>query len=99
MYLLKRQIALVKFHESRTLTFQKVTFICFNESPLEMMKFAFYFVLKVFFVLKIFKFCPDFCDYVGKRVHEKADVNFKNCDVTNWTTNNYDTDIAQYFFI
>ena len=64
-----------------------------------MMKFDFYFVLKAFFVLKIFKFCPDFCDHVGKRVHEKTDVNFKNCDVTNWTTKNYNTDIAQYFFI
>ena len=30
--------------------------ICFNESPLEMMKNVFYFILKVFFVLKTFKF-------------------------------------------
>ena len=29
-----------------------------NESPLKMMKNAFYFTLKVIFVLKIFKFLP-----------------------------------------
>ena len=34
----------------------KKCFICFNESPLKMMKNAFYFVIKAFFVLKIFKF-------------------------------------------
>ena len=31
-------------------------FICFNESPLQMMKNAFYFILKALFVLKRFKF-------------------------------------------
>ena len=31
-------------------------FISFNESPLKMMKNAFYFVLKALFILKIFKF-------------------------------------------
>ena len=31
-------------------------FICFNENPLNMMKNAFYFILKALFVLKIFKF-------------------------------------------
>ena len=30
------------------------------ESPLKMMKNAFYFTLKALFVLKIFKFCLDF---------------------------------------
>ena len=30
--------------------------ICFNDSPSKMMKNAFYFILKVLFVLKIFKF-------------------------------------------
>ena len=35
----------------------KIRFIlCFNDSPSEMMKNAFYFILKAFFVLKIFKF-------------------------------------------
>ena len=31
-------------------------FFCFNESPLQMMKNAFYFILKALFVLNIFKF-------------------------------------------
>ena len=33
--------------------------ICFNESLSKLMKNAFYFILKVHFVLKIFKFCLD----------------------------------------
>ena len=33
-------------------------FNCFNESPLKMVKSAFYFILKAFFVLKTFKFFP-----------------------------------------
>ena len=40
----------------RTLTFQKDCFICFNESPLQMLKNAFYFILKAFFVPTTFKF-------------------------------------------
>ena len=35
---------------------KKNPFICFNESPLKMMKNAFHFILKVLFVLKIFTF-------------------------------------------
>ena len=35
--------------------FQKKIFICFNDSPSKMMKNAFYFILKVLFVLKMFK--------------------------------------------
>ena len=35
---------------------KKYIFICFNKSPLKMMKNAFYFILKALFVLKIFKF-------------------------------------------
>ena len=34
---------------------KKVGFICFNENPLKMMKNAFYFIIKVFLVLKLFK--------------------------------------------
>ena len=30
-------------------------FFCFNDSPLKVMKYAFYFILKALFVLKIFK--------------------------------------------
>ena len=35
---------------------KKFLFICFNESPLKIMKNAFYFILKALFVLKITKF-------------------------------------------
>ena len=35
---------------------KKVIFICFNESPLKMMKNTFYFILKALCTLKIFKF-------------------------------------------
>ena len=35
---------------------KKVFITCFNDSPLKMMKNAFYFILKAIFVLKIVKF-------------------------------------------
>ena len=35
---------------------KKNSFICFDESPLNMMKNTFYFTIKFLFVLKIFKF-------------------------------------------
>ena len=35
---------------------KRITFICFNENLLKMMKNAFYFILKALFVLKILKF-------------------------------------------
>ena len=35
---------------------KKICFVYFNESPLEMMKNAFYFISKALFDLKIFKF-------------------------------------------
>ena len=41
---------------SRTLLFQIIFFICFNDSPPKMMKNAFYYILKALFVLKIFNF-------------------------------------------
>ena len=34
----------------------KILFVCFHESPLKMMKNAFYLMLEAIFVLKIFKF-------------------------------------------
>ena len=37
-----------------------------KESPLEMMKNAFYFIVKAFFVLKIFKFLSRLFGPVGK---------------------------------
>ena len=41
--------------------------ICFIESPLKMMKNAFYFTLKAPFVHKIFKFLPWLFGHVGKK--------------------------------
>ena len=42
------------------------SFICFNESPLKMMKNAFYFIWKALFVLKIFKFFSWVFGYIEK---------------------------------
>ena len=44
----------------------KILFICFNESPLKIMKNAFYFILKALFVLKIFKYLSRVFGHVGK---------------------------------
>ena len=44
----------------------KIIIIYFNESPLKMMKNAFYFILKALFVHKIFKFLSRLFGYVGK---------------------------------
>ena len=60
------------------------------------MKNAFYFTLKALFALKILDFCSDFFGHVGKRLDEKAKVNFKIYDVINYETNNCNAHIAQY---
>ena len=67
------------------------------ESPLKMMKNAFYFTSKALFVLKIFKFLPWLIGHVAKRLDKKDKVNFKFYDVTAWLTKNCTTHIAQYF--
>ena len=43
---------------------KKIIFICFNESPLKMIKNAFYFIWKALFVSKIFKFLSWIFGYV-----------------------------------
>ena len=58
------------------------------------MKNTSYFILKALFVYKIFKFLSDVFGHVGKRVHKKAKVDPKI--YTTWTTNNYNTHIAQH---
>ena len=45
---------------------KNICVICLIESPLKMMKNAFYFILKALFVLKIFKFLSQLFGYVGK---------------------------------
>ena len=47
---------LLKVGLSPWFSFTKICFICFNESLLKMMKNAFNFILKAFFVLKMLKF-------------------------------------------
>ena len=51
------------------------------------MKNAFYFTLKALFVIKIFKFFSWLFGYVGKRLDEKDQINFKIYDVTTCLTN------------
>ena len=53
----------------------------FKGNPLKIIKTAFYFIIKTIFFFKIIK---------------KARVNFKNYDIINWETNNYNTHIVQY---
>ena len=45
---------------------KKSCVICLIESPLKMMKNAFYFILKTLFVLKIYKFLSRLFGHVGK---------------------------------
>ena len=75
----------------------KKFFVCFNDSPLKMMKNALYFILKALFVLKIFRFlsfwaCREKNDLIGKI----PKLNFKIYNVTAWLTKNYNTHIRQY---
>ena len=67
-----------------------------TESPLKMMKNAFYFTSKALFVLKIFKFFSCLFGHVFKRLDEKDKVSFKFYDVTAWLTNYFNTHITQY---
>ena len=60
-------------------------------SPLKMMKNAFYFTLIALFVLKIFTFLSWLFGYIGKRLDQKAKLNFKIYDFAGWTANNSNT--------
>ena len=66
-----------------------------GESPLKVMKNAFYFKNALFF-LKISKFLSWLFGYVAKRLDKKDKVNFKFYDVIACLTNNCNTNIAQY---
>ena len=61
-----------------------------TESPLKVIKNAFYFASKAFFTLKIFRFLSRFFSHVAKPLA------FKLYSVTAWLTNNCNTHIAQY---
>ena len=60
------------------------------------MKDAFYFILKGFFALKIFKFLSWPFGHVEKRLDWKDKVIFKISDVMNCEINDYHTPITQY---
>ena len=68
-----------------------------TESPLKMMKNAFYIASKALFVLKIFKFLSRLLGRVEKRLNKKDKVSFKFYDTKVRLTKNRNTDIAQYF--
>ena len=67
-----------------------------DESPLKMMKNAFYFTSKALLVLKIFKILSWLFGHVAKRLDKKDKFDFKFYDVTAWLSNNGNTYIAQY---
>ena len=75
---------------------KEIFLICFDESPIKMRKTDFHFTFKAVFILKIFKFCPDFFGHVGKRLDKKAKVDLKFYDVPTWETHNYNTHITQH---
>ena len=63
------------------------------------MKNAFYFVLKVLFVFDIIIFLLCLFGYVEKQLDKKTMVNYKIYDVTYWSTNNCNIEVAQYLKI
>ena len=73
-----------------------IKIICFNDSLSQMMKNAFYFILKDLSGFKIFKFLSWLYAHVKKRLDQKDKDNSETGDVTPWLANNYDTRIAQY---
>ena len=75
---------------------KKVAFVSFNESLSKMMKNAFCCMSKALFVLKVLAFLSRLFWFCRKKLDKKATVKFNFYNVTNWTTNNYDTHIAQY---
>ena len=74
---------------------QKACYYLLQWKPFKMMKNSFYFMLKALFVLEIFPFFSWLFGDLEKRLDRKSKVNFKvHDDVTDWATNNYNTNIA-----
>ena len=63
------------------------------ESPLKMMKNAFYLTSKALFIHKIFKFLSWHFGHVAKWLEKKNRVNFKIYGITVWLSNNCNTHI------
>ena len=53
-------------------------------------------MLKTLFVLEIITFLSCFFGYIEKRLDKKVKVESKIRDLTDWTTNNYHSHVAQY---
>ena len=73
---------------------KKVVFVFSTESLVKNMKKAFYFILKALFVLKILTYLSWLFGYAEKQLAKKATGDFKIYEVTNQTTDNYNTHIA-----
>ena len=58
---------MISFINKTGLSPPKNAFLCFNKSPLKVMKNDFYLMLKALFVLKIFTFLFKLFGYVEKR--------------------------------
>ena len=69
---------------------------CIDATPFSTVTLGDIFMLKALFVLKIFSFLSWVFGYAENQLDEKAKFNFKICDVTDWTRNNYNTHSAQY---
>ena len=59
-----------------------------------MMKNVFYFILKARFAFQIFTILSRDFGFVEKWLDKKAMVNFKLYGITDWTTNNCNTNIS-----
>ena len=66
-----------------------------TESPLKIIKSAFYFTLKALLILNIFKFLSWIFGHIIKQLDSKDKVNFK-IYVATWLRNNVNTHINQY---
>ena len=61
------------------------------------MKNAFYYMLNGVFIHEIFTFLSWIFGHVGKRHDKKGQINIKIYYMTNWTANNCNAHISQYF--
>ena len=83
------QLLKVGLSPSKKYCFNTIALICFNDSPLKMIKNAFYFILKDFFVL-------DFLVMQKNRLDQKDKFSFKIYDATASSSENCITHIVQY---
>ena len=70
----------------QSLTFENICSYLFN-----IIKNAFYFILKALFFLVIFSFLHQLFGYLEKQIDKKAMINFKIYDMADLRKNNYNT--------